>query len=110
MDQNTKDIAMKMLENFNALSEDLKEVPLSPLPTDEIIPHDGLEVCLSGDDWIPAGAALWRSWTGRRRVWSLEYHGPVFNIDRPDGEPFKGKRVCGCVVCQEHVESKSRHN
>jgi hypothetical protein len=110
MDQNTKDIALKMLENFNALSGDLKEVPLSPLPTDEIIPHDGLEVCLSGDDWIPAGAVLWRSWTGRRRVWSLEYHGPVFNIDRPDGEPFKGKRVCGCTVCQEHVESKSRHN
>jgi hypothetical protein len=110
MDQNTKDIALKMLENFNTLAEDLKGVPLSPLPTDEIIPHEGLEVCLTGEDWIPTTGTLWRSWTGRRRIWGLEYHGPVFNIDRPDGTPFAGKRSCGCSVCQEHVESKFRPN
>lgn len=110
MDQNTKDIALQMLENFDALADEMKQVPISPLPTDEIIPHDGLEVCLTGEDWIPASKGLWRSWTGRRRVWGIEFHGEVFNMDRPDDSIFTGKRTCFCSVCQTHVEGKFRPN
>lgn len=110
MDQNTKGTPMKMLENFNELADDLKKIPLSPSPTDEIIPHVGLEICLSGEDWIPSSMLLWRSWTGLRRVWCMEYHGPVFSFESPERTPFTGRRVCGCKICQEHVECKYRHN
>jgi hypothetical protein len=110
MDHNAKYATGSLFEQVASDLEDMLKVPAVPLPTDEIIPHVGLEVNVAGDEWIPATQVLWRSWTGRRKVWGMEYHGPVFNIDRDDSVPFSGKRVCGCAICQEHVSPEMKPN
>jgi hypothetical protein len=81
MDHNAKYATGSLFEQVASDLEDMLKVPAVPLPTDEIIPHVG-----------------------------LEYHGPVFNIDRDDSVPFSGKRVCGCKICQEHVSPEMKPN
>jgi len=110
MDHNAKYTTGSLFEQVASDLEDMLKVPAVPLPTDEIIPHVGLEVNVAADEWIPATQVLWRSWTGRRKVWGMEYHGPVFNIDRDDSVPFSGKRICGCKICQEHVSPEMKPN
>jgi hypothetical protein len=103
MNENTKPPATALLEEATKLLEDAFALPATPLPTDEIIPHVGLTIEVAEGEWIPSTQVLWRSWTGRRKVWGMEYHGPVFNVDRDDSVPYAGKRVCLCSKCQEHV-------
>ena len=110
MDQNAKYTPGNIFEQVSAELEEMFKVPANPLPTDEIIPHVGLEVNIAAEEWIPATKVLWRSWTGLRKVWGMEYHGPVYNIDRDDSVPFSGKRVCGCKICQEHVSPELKPN
>ena len=110
MNENTKHSASALLEEVTKQLEDAFTLPAAPFPTDEIIPHVGLTVEMAPGEWIPSTQVLWRSWTGRRKVWGMEYHGPVFIIDRDDSVPFSGKRVCGCSKCQEHVAPVSKHN
>ena len=110
MNENTKQSASALLEEVAKQIEDAFALPATPFPTDEIIPHQGLTVEVADGEWIPSTQVLWRSWTGRRKVWGLEWHGPVFNIDRDDSVPYMGKRVCTCSVCQEHVASVAKPN
>lgn len=110
MNENTKQSAAAILEEVTKQLEDAFALPTSASPTDEIIPHMGLEVEVAEGDWIPSTQVLWRSWTGRRKVWGIEYHGPVFNIDRDDSSLWTGKRVCTCDKCQENVSSSMKPN
>lgn len=63
-----------------------------------------------GDNWIPAEVPLWRAWTGRRTVWGMEYHGPVYTLDGATDTPWDGPRVCVCHKCQQHVRPEHRPN
>ena len=110
MNENTKQSASALLEEVAKQIEDDFTLPSTPFPTDEIIPHQGLAIEVADGEWIPSTQVLWRSWTGRRKVWGLEWHGPVFNIDRDDSVPYTGKRVCTCTICQEHVASVAKPN
>lgn len=76
---------------------------------DELIPHYGMEIELNGQ-WVPAVNTLWNAWTGRRRLWSIEYHGPVYSIGGQPGVPYDGKRICSCSVCQQNVTSTQKYN
>lgn len=70
----------------------------------------GLSVMLEGC-WIPADRSLWRSWVGRRALWGIEYHGPIFDVEsKNDDRPYEGPRNCGCKTCQSSVEPASRKN
>ena len=53
MDQNAKYASSNIFEQVSAELEEMLKVPANPLPTDEIIPHVGLEVNVAGDEWIP---------------------------------------------------------
>ena len=110
MDHSAKYATGSLFEQVAGELEDMLKVPAVPLPTDEIIPHVGLTIEVAEGEWIPSTQVLWRSWTGRRKVWGMEYHGPVFNVDRDDSVPYVGKRVCTCSKCQEHVESSMKPN
>lgn len=110
MNENTKHSAAALLEEVTKQLEEAFALPATPFPTDEIIPHQGLAIEIAEGEWIPSTQVLWRSWTGRRSVWGLEWHGPVFNVDRDDSVPYTGKRVCTCSKCQEHVESSMKPN
>ena len=76
---------------------------------DELIPHVGMEVEVNGE-WIPAYSELWNAWTGRRRLWNTEYHGPVYAMGGKPGVPYDGKRICSCSECQRHVKSSAKYN
>ena len=81
-----------------------------PIPTDKLLPSFGLEI-LTDECWIPADPPLWRAWTGRRRLWTMEYHGPVTALDAPaTSPPFHGARACQCKTCQVHVAPAFRAN
>jgi len=111
MNENMKQSAAASF--FEEVAKQLKDafpIAAAPLPTDEIIPHHGLLVEVADGEWIPSTQILWRSWTGRRQVWGMEYHGPVFNVDRDDSVPYAGKRVCSCSICQEHVIPAAKPN
>ena len=110
MNENTKQSASALLEEVTKQLEDAFALPAAPFPTDELIPHQGLAIEVADGEWIPSTQVLWRSWTGRRSVWGLEWHGPVFNVDRDDSVPYAGKRVCTCKICQEHVHPTAKPN
>lgn len=104
MNENTKQSANTLLEEAaKQLECALVAFHRASFLADEIIPHNGLTVEIAADDWVPCTQELWRAWTGRRKIWSLEYHGPLFNIASDDFVPFIGKRICACAICQEHV-------
>ena len=76
---------------------------------DREIPHEGLYIRLldpAGEYWHPVVRELWSSYTGRRAVWGIEYHGPVFVEGQTT--PWRGRRVCGCQTCQADVEASQR--
>ena len=91
------------------------ETPPADVPLPEKL-HDVAEATgpleiLSGDKWIASDKETWRSWTGLRRAWGIEYHGPVYNYLTPEGSPpYTGKRICRCGKCQESVEPTLRDN
>jgi len=78
---------------------------------DTCVPHAaGVAVMLNGA-WIPSDRKLWRSWTGRRAVWGLEYHGPIYAMESTnDSTPWDGPRECNCDKCQSNVKPTSRSN
>ena len=76
--------------------------------TDAGLPTTGLEIMVE-DTWFPADPATWRAWTGQRRVWGQEYHGPVYAIDAPS-TAWSGKRICNCSACQSTVSPGLRLN
>lgn len=83
--------------DVHALIEDLIAAEAELMPgTDEMMPRTGLEV-EDHDVWQPATESVWRAWTGRRAVWGIEYHGPVYAIGASeDAGPWTGSRVCAC--------------
>lgn len=84
---------------------------LIPVPRgDEALPNFGMEVLIDGD-WIPADPVTWRAWTGHRRLWGVEYHGPVTAVDaKPGAPPWTGPRTCRCATCQSQVPPALRGN
>ena len=73
--------------------------------------HTGLQVEVSEGEWEHSDLRTWRAWTGRRRVWNVEYHGHVYVIDsKDDSLPYAGKRTCRCSVCQTHVAAAVKSN
>jgi hypothetical protein len=110
MNENTKYSSSVVLDEEKSQLDDSFASTMSSLPTDKIIPHQGLAIEVADGEWIPSTQVLWRSWTGRRSVWGLEWHGPVFNVDRDDSVPYAGKRVCTCTICQEHVHPTAKPN
>lgn len=64
-----------------------------------------------GEDWIETTEAIFRSWTGLRRVNGDDHHGPVYNFGTDDKIiPYTGNRTCGCEACQVNVEAKFKKN
>ncbi len=77
---------------------------------DVVLPSNGCEIEV-GDTWIPVTSEVWRSWTGRRKVWGMEHHGPIFYFDKPGRDkPYEGKRICNCDKCQQFVSPGDRYN
>lgn len=77
---------------------------------DAPIPDVGLQIW-DGEVWIPSTAEVWRSYVGPRRVWGIDWHGPVYAVDDGDsGTPWRGPRSCGCPKCQEHVLPEYKPN
>lgn len=71
----------------------------------------GLEICVKDEEWEPADMRTWRSWTGRRKIWGIEHHGPIYVLDsKDDSAPFTGKRICMCEICQKHVDVTLKPN
>lgn len=100
------------------LEEIMKSLGNISLPKGDVVATDSLEHS-SGlqvwdeevSSWIPVQRPLWRSWTGMRAVWGIDYHGPVYSIDsKTDSVPWTGPRICPCDKCQQHVSSESRTN
>lgn len=77
----------------------------------KVYEHTGLQVEVIEGEWEHSDLRTWRAWTGRRRVWSVEYHGQVYVIDsKDDSHPYTGKRTCRCSVCQTHVVAAAKSN
>lgn len=94
----------------DVLNEAVTTLTSGLYPADSIVPHGGKSVMVEGS-WIPVDAKLWRSWTGRRAVWGMEYHGPVYSVESSvDTKPWDGPRECSCQKCQSHVAILSRPN
>jgi len=74
--------------------------------TDDISQQDLLEVKM-GTTWVLVESDIFGSWTGLRRVNGVEHHGPVTYIE---GGLYRGTRVCGCGLCEVHVEPKFKKN
>ncbi len=62
------------------------------------------------DHPVPASPDVWRAWTGRRYVFGVEYHGPVYPLGKDETVPWTGARVCSCSTCQSHVIPTLRPN
>ena len=80
-----------------------------PAGADSPSPTSALEIEV-GDNWIPAESQLWRAWTGRRTVWGMEYHGPVYVMGAKEETLFTGKRICPCAECQKSVVPEFKYN
>ncbi len=64
-----------------------------------------------GEEWVEVTEAIFRSWTGLRRVDGEEYHGPIYNFGaHGDSTIYSGTRACFCGACQETVEPKLKTN
>lgn len=59
---------------------------------------------------VPTTIDVWRAWTGRRFVFGLEHHGPVYELGKDESTPWSGARVCPCDTCQSHVIPTLRPN
>lgn len=98
----------------NSLSDILKDIEAimagesTQLPVEESIPSGPVEVFVGGN-WAPASVEDWSAWTGLRRVWGVEYHGPVNYKDKKD-KLYTGPRGCPCDKCQETVEPRFKMN
>lgn len=103
MDNDIESMLEAAEEVQNALGED---------PTDAPRRNSGLQIWDENlESWIPVRRELWRSWTGHRAVWGIDYHGPVYSIEsKTDSIPWSGPRLCHCRTCQEHVSPQSRVN
>lgn len=84
-----------------------EEVVFQSLP--DAVPTAGLQIMSTGS-WIAVDPRIWRAWTGRRAVWGLEHHGPVYEIDTHPEKLWTGKRTCPCSVCQASVSELMRPN
>jgi hypothetical protein len=90
----------------------VEEALRSEFVNDEVVAQGatGLEVEVEGD-WIPTSIDVWRAWTGRRKLWGFEHHGPVYSFGHSDeSPPYAGRRVCNCGKCQLHVKPELRPN
>lgn len=97
-------------ELFDIVEAFQRELSHQPSPvSDGAIPFKGHEVLL-GSEWMPSSPETWRSWTGLRRLWGVEYHGDVYAYGSTGETPWRGLRHCYCETCQRHVESKFRPN
>ena len=73
--------------------------------------HTGLQIEVKDNVWDHTDLRTWRSWTGRRMIWGVEHHGPVYVIDsKDDSKPFTGARICKCSVCQTDVHPVLKSN
>jgi hypothetical protein len=113
MDENEKALAETFLDT---LAEALEAAAPGPEASYEdpamadVALSNGL-MCLVQDTWMPVEVQVWRSWTGRRAIFGMEYHGPVYSMNSPDdSEPFDGRRACSCDSCQLHVAPEKRPN
>jgi hypothetical protein len=71
----------------------------------------GLEIEVKPNEWENSDLRTWRSWTGRRKIWGIEHHGPIYIIDtKDDSTPYTGSRLCKCSICQEHVDPRLKSN
>jgi hypothetical protein len=116
MDQKIKNEFEALIDSLTKLADlEKNSDQQDPLlfGTDEALPLTGLEICTdhATDTWISADRNLWRSWTGRRKIWGIEYHGPVYNLDSPeDSAPWSGIRSCSCQICQKNVDDHLKPN
>ena len=98
----------ELLEAVDEIASALGDRPLEDVPER----CSGLQVW---DDstkaWLPVKRELWRSWTGFRAVWGVDYHGPIYSVDtKSDDRPWAGPRTCICPTCQEHVSPQHKAN
>lgn len=93
-----------------SIAERLVDDLLGPPPED--LPETGpLQVQVHGGTWLSVTSDIWRAWTGPRRIWGVEHHGPVYPVGSTEGSaPYAGARVCRCSVCQEHVHPTAKPN
>lgn len=63
------------------------------------------------DEWVETTEAIFRSWTGLRRLNGEDFHGLVYNFgtDITSG-PYTGARSCACGTCQAYTEAKFKKN
>lgn len=77
----------------------------------QVYEHTGLQIEVMEGEWEHSDLRTWRAWTGLRRLWNVEYHGPIYVIDSAaDSRPYAGKRTCRCAVCQTHVAATTKSN
>ena len=100
------------MEDFRKVLEEAIEALQDTYP---VMPkkeeRTGLEIEVKPDEWENSDLRTWRSWTGRRKIWGVEHHGPIYILDsKDDSKPFTGHRVCKCSTCQEHVDSRLKAN
>lgn len=96
---NAKDFAKELIQEL-----------AMPFEDDTAPPKSGLDIEAAGS-WLSVGGDVWRAWSGRRMLWGIEYHGPVYALGTPEGsQPWDGARTCGCHECQRHVRPELRPN
>ena len=62
-------------------------------------------------EWIEVTEAIFRSWTGLRRVNGEDHHGPVYKFGvAGESKPYTGSRSCGCSICQTTVVPELKVN
>lgn len=104
------DALRKLVENNTPYAIETLISDTSDSKRDVLLRPAHLEV-FSNESWVIVDKETWRSWTGLRRVFGIEYHGAVYNYLTPEGSPpFTGKRICKCSTCQEHVAAPMKDN
>lgn len=99
MDNNLSDILKDIEDIVSGLTDSTHEEPLTTGPVEVFV----------GGNWMPTTLEDWSAWTGLRRVWGIEYHGPVSYKDKKD-KLYTGPRGCPCETCQETVEPRFKMN
>jgi hypothetical protein len=73
--------------------------------------YTGLQIEISDGEWQHSDHVTWRAWTGRRRIWGLEHHGPVYVLNsKDDSVAYTGRRFCKCSICQSHIDATIKSN
>ena len=100
------------MDATSKLLQELRGLASAPYeePDEENLPLCGPVEIKVNASWIPTTSEVFRSWTGRRRIWGIEYHGPVYVLGKPQETTYTGARLCPCAVCQETVEPRFRTN